>query len=138
MLEMGTERDKHTMGVINRRSKAKTKDQSHNIFKRPARLRKLSQEFVAEPLRWPDPAGSLADDPSNKILGQVKILETKSYPSCEMETYRGDMRCHFDNRFGDQMYDNIRTWPIRVAQDKFVLGVIKALDVGSVQDLSTE
>ena len=28
------------------------------------------------------------------------------------------------------MYDNIRTWPIRVAQDKFVLGVIKALNVG--------
>ena len=48
-----------------------------------------------------------------------------------METYSGDMRCHFDDRFGDQMYDNIRSWPSRVAQGEFVLGVIKALDVES-------
>ena len=59
MIEVGAERDKRTMGVINCRSNPKTNVQSHNIFERPVRLRKLAQEFVARPLRrWPDPAGS--------------------------------------------------------------------------------
>jgi hypothetical protein len=47
MLEIGTESDRHTAGVITRRSNAETKDQCHNIFERPARLRKLAQETVA-------------------------------------------------------------------------------------------
>jgi hypothetical protein len=78
----------------------------------------------------------MADHPSNDILRCQKIK--KNYLSGEMETYSGDMRCHFDNVFGDQRYDNIRSGPTRVAQSKLVLGVIKALDVESVRDSSTE
>ena len=58
MIEIGAERDKRTMGVINCRSNPKTNVQSHNIFERPVRLRKLTQEFVAGLQRWPDPAES--------------------------------------------------------------------------------
>ena len=55
-----------------------------------------------------------------------------------METYSSDMRCYYDNRFGDQEYYDIRRLLIRAAQCKPVLGVIKALDVESVPDSSTE
>ena len=48
------------------------------------------------------------------------------------------MRCYYDNRFGDQEYYDIRRLLIRAAQCKPVLGVIKALDVESVPDSSTE
>ena len=139
MIEIGAERDKHTLGVINRRSNTKTNDKCHNIFERPVCLRKRAQEFAARLLRWPDPTGSLADHPGNKIVRRVKISEKKNFPSCEMETYYSrDMRCHLDGRFSNQGYDNIRRLLSRVAQGKLVLGVIEALGVESVRDSSTE
>jgi len=69
MIDIVTERDKHTMGVINRRSNAKSNDQCHYLFDGPACLRKLALEFVAGLLgRWPDPASSLADQSKDGIL----------------------------------------------------------------------
>ena len=69
MIDTGTGRDKHTVGVIDRRSNAKSNDQCRNLFDRPAGLRKLALEIVAGLLgRWPDPAGGLADQSKDDIL----------------------------------------------------------------------
>jgi len=47
----------------------------------------------------------------------------------EIETYTGNMRCHFDNRLGNQGDDGSSGLFSRVAQGELVLGVIKALHV---------
>lgn len=93
MIKIGTERDQHTVRVVNRRSNAKPNDQCHYFFERPAGFRKLAQEFVAGLLRrWPDPAGSLTDQSSNDALRKSKYQGKGCYLSDEMKTYRGDMR----------------------------------------------
>jgi hypothetical protein len=80
MIKISAERDKHIAGVINHRSNAKADDQCHNIFERSARLRKLSQEFEAGPLRrWPNPAESLADYLSNDALRCQKITKKELF-----------------------------------------------------------
>jgi hypothetical protein len=90
-----------------------------------ARHWKLAQEFVAGFLRrWPDPAGSLADHPSDKILRRVQISEKKKgYPSGEMEKYNSDMKCYLDHRFAAQGHDNICRLLSRIEQGKLVIGV---------------
>jgi len=63
-------------------------------------------------------------------------IRKRRYPSCEMGTYGSEMRYCFANRFGDQRHDNIHRLLSHVAQDKPVLGIVKALDVESVRNSS--
>lgn len=120
--------------MIDRRSNAKPNDQCRDFFERPARLRKLAQEVVAGLLRrWPDPVRSMGDRSNNDILRRNKISGKKKEISQKTKTYRGDMRCHFDNGFSNEGSDSSRRLASRVAQSELVLGIIKALDVESVR-----